>query len=61
MSREMTFLVLLLWMCAESQPCLGEAVCVCDGGDHWVPAYPKEPRYLLRLLPAAGPFMVLCP
>lgn len=47
-------------VCADSQPYPGDAVYGRDSGDHCVPAYPKEPRYLLYLLPAACPCMVLC-
>lgn len=50
----------LFGLCAGPESHVSEDFYVCGCGDHCIPAYPKEPSYLLHLLPAACPCVVFC-
>lgn len=47
-------------LCADPKSHISEGFYVCGCGDHCIPTYPKEPIYLLHLLPAACPCVVFC-
>lgn len=50
----------LFGLCAGPESHVSEDFYVCGCSDHCIPAYPKEPSYLLHLLPAACPCVVFC-